>query len=124
MKVSGFYAGKAKNVQEMVIISDHTFDELVDHGFTFTNRGATAPVTLTLPPAKPGMKVKGYVGAACDFRMKPAACDYVALPSSGAYGAADKYISADAVGESVELYCEETGKWSVRNYIGTWTKES
>lgn len=121
---ASFHAHKAKNNNERVITADYTYNEFTDSGYKFTNKGATSAVELQLPSAKPGMQVKAYVGAACPFRLQPASEQYVALPSTGAYGAADKYISADAIGESVHLFCEETGKWSVKTYIGTWTKES
>ncbi len=47
----------------------------------------------------------------------------IALPSTGAQGAAGKYLSADAVGEWVRLLCVKAGQWQVAGYAGTWTAE-
>jgi hypothetical protein len=124
MRTSGYDAGKNKNVQVKVITDDYTFDEYTDGGYAFSNKGATSAIEMMIPAAKPGRKFTAYVDTACPFRLQPQSGEYIALPSTGAYGTADKYISADAAGEQVTLICRETGKWAAKDYTGTWTKES
>lgn len=95
-----------------------------ENGTVHTNKGASGAITLALPAAVVGMRFDFYVNAAQELRIDPSGTETIALPSSGAQGAAGKYLSADAVGEWVSLRCMETGKWSVIGYFGTWTAES
>lgn len=61
--------------------------------------------------------------AAQELRIDPSGSETIALPSTGAQGAAGKYLSADAVGEWVRLLCVKAGQWQVAGYAGTWTAE-
>lgn len=93
-------------------------------GIFVSNAGASGAATFTLPAAVVGMRVAGVVEAAQELRLDPNGTETIALPSSGVQGAAGKYLTADAVGEKVELICLTTGTWDVVSYSGTWTAES
>ena len=88
-----------------------------------SNAGATGAATFTLPAAVVGMRVTANVEAAQELRLDPNGTETIALPSSGVQGAAGKYLTADAVGERVQLVCFTAGTWDVIDYTGTWTAE-
>jgi hypothetical protein len=95
-----------------------------ENGQCFTNTGASGTITLSLPAATAGMHYKFYVGAAQQLRIDPNGNETISLPSTGVAGAAGKYLVADAVGETVYLYCANAGTWAVMGYTGTWTAEA
>lgn len=89
-----------------------------------TNVGAGAAVTYALPAAEVGMRVTAIVKAAQELRLDPNGTETIALPSTGVQGGAGKYLSADAVGESVVLVCTVAGTWDALGPVdGTWTAE-
>lgn len=92
-------------------------------GGVFTNEGATGAAVFALGPAAVGVELTFFVMAAQELRIDPSGTETIALPSSGAQGAAGKYLSADAVGEWVRLLCVKAGQWQVTGYAGTWTAE-
>jgi len=92
-------------------------------GSVHTNTGAAGTITLILPAATVGLEFYFYVGAAQELRLDPNGTETISLPSTGVAGAAGKYLSADAVGETVHLLCGKAGTWSVMGYTGTWTAE-
>lgn len=95
-----------------------------ENGAGFTNAGASGAVTLTLPAATPGLHYHFRVSAAQELRIDPNGTETISLPSTGVPGAAGKYLSADAVGETVHLVCAVAGSWSVIGHTGTWTAEA
>jgi hypothetical protein len=95
-----------------------------DSGTTFTTVGAGAAVTFAMPAATLGLRYKFRVGAAQELRIDPNGTETIALPSTGVQGAAGKYLTADADGESVSIECTKTGQWTVFGYTGTWTAEA
>ncbi len=90
----------------------------------FTNEGDAGVQVLSLPAATVGLEFEFHLMAAQEMRIDPSGTETIALPSSGAQGAAGKYLSADAVGEWVRLKCLKAGQWQVVGYAGTWTAES
>ena len=96
----------------------------VDNGKLFTTTGATGAVTFALPPATVGQRYSFAVGAVQELRIDPNGTETIALPSTGAQSAEGKYITADAVGEYVDIVCVVAGDWNVTSYIGTWTAEA
>jgi hypothetical protein len=64
------------------------------------------------------------VQAAQELRIDPNGTETSALPSSGAQGAAGKYLTADAVGEHLHLVCIVAGTWNRAEYAGTWAHEA
>lgn len=89
----------------------------------FTNEGATGAAVFALGPAAVGVELTFVVMAAFELRIDPSGTETIALPSSGAQGAAGKYLTADAVGEWVRLLCVKAGQWQVVGYAGTWAHE-
>lgn len=92
-------------------------------GGVFTNEGAEGAAVFALGPATVGVELTFVVMAAQELRIDPSGTETIALPSSGAQGAAGKYLTADAVGEWVRLLCVKTGQWQVAGYLGTWAHE-
>lgn len=95
-----------------------------DNGAIYANTGAGAAKTYSLPAAVAGLNYLFCVNAAQELRIDPNGSETIGLPSTGAQGAAGKYLTADAVGEWVKIICIETGKWYVVGYAGTWTAEA
>jgi len=95
------------------------------YGVIVANVGASAATTFVLPSAKPGMRVRAIVKSAHELRLDPFGTETIGLPSTGVQGAAGKYITADALSESVELVCVVVGTWDPFGATdGTWTAEA
>lgn len=92
-------------------------------GTYHTNVGASGAITFVLPAATVGLRYGFGVGAAQELRVDPNGSETMSLPSSGVPGAAGKYLTADAIGENLEVVCLIAGNWSVKSYTGTWTSE-
>ena len=95
-----------------------------ESGKTFTTVGAGGAVTFALPAAVVGLKYRFRVGAAQELRIDPNGTETIALPSTGVQGAAGKYLTADADGETVDIECTKAGQWSVFGFTGTWAHEA
>ena len=95
-----------------------------ESGSIHTNTGASGAITIVLPAATVGLEYFFRVGAAQELRIDPNGTETISLPSTGVPGAAGKYLTADAVGETVHLVCCAAGSWSVMGYTGTWTAEA
>jgi hypothetical protein len=92
-------------------------------GSVHTSKGASGTIALVLPAATVGLEYFFYVGAVQELRIDPNGSETISLPSSGAAGAAGKYLTANAIGETVHLLCCEAGTWAVMGFTGTWTAE-
>lgn len=92
-----------------------------DNGKLFTNAGASGAITFALPAAKAGMNFKFAVRVAQELRIDPNGTETISLPSTGVPSAAGAYIVADAIGETVDIFCPADGTWAVAGYTGTWT---
>jgi hypothetical protein len=78
-------------------------------------------VTLTLPDSAPqGTTFTFAVQAAQQLRVDPGSA--AIRDDSGQ--AADKYKSADAIGECITLVADENGDWVTIAKNGTWTEEA
>lgn len=137
-----FYVGKcvqAKVNGDLVVLTDlnaprtrktveaHTADDTLtalESGTCHTTTGAGGAVVLTLPAAVVGLEFFFMVGAAQELRLDPNGTETIALPSTGVAGAAGKYLTANAAGESVHIMCCVAGSWAVMGYTGTWTAEA
>jgi hypothetical protein len=102
--------------------ADYTV-KTTENGTGFTTTGAAGTVVLSLPAATVGLHYYFYVNAVQELRIDPNGTETISLPSSGAPGAAGKYLTANAVGESVHLMCPVAGTWACVGYTGTWTAE-
>lgn len=110
-----------------MFVEAHTADDTLlaaeMYGSIHTSVGAAGTVVLTLPAAVVGMHAMFRVGAAQELRLDPNGTETIALPSTGVQGAAGKYLTANADGETVHLVCDKAGQWSVYGFTGTWTAE-
>jgi hypothetical protein len=97
---------------------------LTENGTGFRTTGAAGAVTFALPAATVGLRYFFYVDAVQELRIDPNGTETISLPSTGVPGAAGKYLTANAVGESVYLVCPVTGTWACMGYTGTWTAEA
>lgn len=108
-------------------IEHHTANDtltVLENGTVHTNKGASGAITLTLPAATVGHHFYFYVGAAQELRIDPNGTETISLPSTGVAGAAGKYLTANAIGETVHLMCCEAGTWAAFGFTGTWTAEA
>lgn len=113
--------------QGLIGVTAHTANFTLtgdDNGTAHTNTGASGAIVAALPVATVGLNFYFGVGAAQELRLDPNGTETISLPSTGVPGAAGKYLSADAIGESVRLVCVKAGNWSVLGFTGTWTAES
>lgn len=94
-----------------------------ENGSGFTSVGAGGAITFAMPAALVGMHYYFYVGAAQELRIDPNGTETISLPSDGIPGAAGKYLTANAIGETVHLMCAKAGTWACMGYTGTWTAE-
>lgn len=92
-----------------------------ESGSVHTNLGATGTITLTLPASAPEGTVFIFaVQAAQQLRIDPGAA--AIRDSSGQ--TADKYKSADAIGECLTVVADSNGDWATIAKNGTWTEEA
>ncbi|HYE20972.1 MAG TPA: hypothetical protein VEA69_21175 [Tepidisphaeraceae bacterium] len=108
-------------------VEAHTADDTLtaaESGSVHTNNGAAGAITLTLPAAVTGLEFFFGVREAQELRLDPDGTETISLPSNGVPGAAGKYLTANAAGETVHLMCVEDGTWAVMGYTGTWTAEA
>jgi hypothetical protein len=92
-----------------------------DSGRTFSTVGAGGTVVFSLPAAVPGLKYRFYVGAVQELRIDPNGSETMCLPSTGVIQAAGAYLTANAIGETVDIQCVVAGSWAAFGYAGTWT---
>ena len=94
---------------------------VAESGSVHTNLGATGTVTLTLPASAPAGTVFHFaVQAAQELRIDPG----TAAIRDDSGQTADKYKSADAVGECITLVADSNGDWATVAKNGTWTEET
>jgi hypothetical protein len=87
-----------------------------------SNKGASGTVMLTLPSdATAGCIFHYDVMAAYEFRILPVGG---AVYINGAKQSDDKYITANAVNESVTLVSVGDNDWFAKNAEGTWTVQA
>jgi len=112
---------EAGGVKKMV--EAHTADDTLtaaESGSVHTNLGATGTVTLTLPASAPQGTVFTFaVQAAQELRVDPG----TATIRDDSGQTADKYKSADAIGECLTLIADSNGDWATIAKNGTWTEE-
>lgn len=115
---------QAPKVINATAATDIAYADALYGGVVVANNGASAAVTFNLPEAIPGMRVSAVLKAAQELRLNPQDTETIALPSTGVQQAAGKYITADALSESVQLVCIIAGTWdAVGATDGTWGVE-
>ena len=113
--------GQARRVVEAHTVADTL--TVAESGSVHTTDGASGTVLFTLPAAVPGLEYFFKVGVAFELRIDPDGSETIALPSTGVQGAAGKYLTANADGETVHILCSTAGEWDVYGFTGTWTAE-
>lgn len=112
-------AGGTKNT-----IEAHTSDDTLtaaESGSVHTNFGATGIVTLTLPASAPAGTVFTFaIQAVQELRVEPG----TATIRDDSGQTADKYKSADAIGECLMVVADSNGDWVTIAKNGTWTEEA
>lgn len=109
------------------VVEAHTAGDTLttaESGSVHTNAGASGAIVIALPAAVVGLEYFFGVRAAQELRIDPNGTETISLPSTGVPGAAGKYLTADAVGETVHLMCVAAGSWAVMGFTGTWTAEA
>jgi len=105
-------------------IEAHTGDDTLaeaESGSIHSNLGATGAITLTLPTAASAGTVFTFaVQAAQELRIDPG----TAAIRDDSGQTADKYKSADAVGECMTVVADSNGDWATIAKTGTWTEEA
>ena len=105
-------------------IEAHTANDTLteaESGSVHTNLGAGGAVTLTLPgSASEGVVFTFAVQAAQELRIDPG----TATIRDDSGQTADKYKSADAIGECISLAADGNGDWVTIAKSGTWTEEA
>ncbi|MHC4459930.1 MAG: hypothetical protein ACYS6W_02075 [Planctomycetota bacterium] len=113
---------EAGGVKKMIEV--HTADDTLtapESGSVHTNLGAVGTVTLTLPASAPQGTVFTFaVQAAQELRVDPG----TATIRDDCGQTADKYKSADAIGECLRLIADSNGDWVTIAKNGTWTEEA
>lgn len=107
-------------IEVTVHTADYTLTALMS-GTCHSSKGAAGAITATLPTAVVGLRYQFYVGAAQEHRVDPAGSEVMQLPGTGANQTGGAYLTANAVGETLEIACFEAGVWSVVSSVGTWT---
>ncbi len=105
-------------------IEAHTNDDTLaeaESGSVHSNLGATSAVTLTLPAsASAGTVFTFAVQAAQELRVDPG----TATIRDDSGQTADRYKSANAIGECLTLVADSNGDWAAIAKNGTWTEEA
>jgi hypothetical protein len=105
-------------------IEAHTGDDTLtadESGSIHTNLGAGATVTLTLPASAPEGAIFYFaVQAAQELRIDPG----TATIRDDSGQTADKYKTANAIGECLTLVADSNGDWNTISKHGTWTEEA
>jgi hypothetical protein len=105
-------------------IEAHTADDTLtveESGSVHTNLGASGTVTLTLPASAPeGTTYIFAAQATHELRVDPG----TATIRDDSGQTADKYKTANAIGECLKLVADSSGDWSTIAKHGTWTEES
>ena len=105
-------------------IEDHTADDTLtesESGSVHTNSGANGAITITLPSsASKGVHYWFSVQAAQELRIDPG----TATIRDDCGQTADKYKTANAIGECIHLAANSSGDWVTISKYGTWTEEA
>ena len=101
-------------------IADDTLKEN-ESGSVHSNLGATGTVTLTLPASvSKGVHYYFAVQAAQELRIDPG----TATIRDDSGQTADKYKTANAIGECIHIVADANGDWETISKHGTWTEEA
>jgi hypothetical protein len=92
--------------------SDHTLEE-TEAGQVFTNEGASATVTFTLPPCTSGLKYPFAVVVAHSLVISRDGSDTIG-------GSAASSLTGTGIGSMIVLRGTDSGIWLIESQTGTW----
>lgn len=126
--IENAYSGLAYRVNWLISArldsEAHTADDTLkinESGSVHSNMGATGAVTLTLPAsATRGTHFYFTVQAAQELRIDPG----TATIRDDSGQTADKYKTANAIGECIHIIADANGDWETISKYGTWTEEA
>ena len=105
-------------------IEAHSSDDTLtaaESGSVHSNLGATGTITLTLPASAPAGTIFTFaVQVAQELRIDPG----TATIRDDSGQTADKYKSANAIGECLTVVADTNGDWATIAKNGTWTEEA
>jgi len=114
----------SRDCEEWSEIEEHTANDtltVAETGTAHSNLGASGAITLTLPASAPaGTKFAFAVQAAQELRVDPGSATI--RDDSGQ--TANKYKTANAIGECLMLVADSNGDWATISKYGTWTEEA
>lgn len=115
------------NSEECVFVERQTNATLTVAGSNskaiYQSAHATNAITFQLPAAILGMEFSFAVGVDTkECRIQPASGESIAI--DGAQQTADKYITANAINETITLKCIVPGQWEDYFKGGTWAAEA
>lgn len=90
-----------------------------DYGAWFTNKGAVAPIIFTLPPAVEGASAGFSVSAA--FNLRVLATGGAIIRNASDISIPNGHFDSTQPGATLDLFCQETGKWTTKSITGGWT---
>lgn len=108
------------NGQQVLNVTSHATAFTLTAADNGTAHVSTDAIAATLPDATPGLWYLFIVGAAQELTITPASGETIS-GTDGVPGSADATLVADAIGETIELFCAVAGSWRVASYTGTWT---
>lgn len=118
-EVTGMIYGKPVSNIQHLSSATHNLTQY-QAGTILTNLGSGGLVVANLPQTvKAGSPYKFVLMEANEMRIDPGAAGAIYI--NGAKQADNAYISADAIGESVEVIADGNGDWPSINAIGTWS---
>lgn len=92
------------------------------YGGVITNEGASGTVTLSLPPAKAGMRLTVYALAAQEIELDPDGTELINF-AGGVAGDIVSNVTTPAIDDSITIICVEDGEWLVESFNGDWADE-
>ena len=96
---------------------------VLESGKVITNLGAAGAIEIGLPQtAGAGIFYRFVVMVAQELRIAPGAAGAIYI--AAAKQTDDKYITANAIAESVDLVSDGNGDWIARSPVGTWGVEA
>lgn len=105
-------------------IEAHTSSDTLresESGSVHSNLGATGAITFTLPSsAVKGTHYRFAVQAAQELRIDPG----TATIRDDSGQTADKYKTANAIGECIHIVADANGDWQTISKYGTWVEEA
>ena len=121
MNGSGYQVVKNKRKDVKIVTDGYSFEEHLDEGITYSNKGATGAIEVVLPDAIVGREIGILVETAESFKFVSRADSLLpTAENDGTTLAAAKILSAEVVGSNLRLGCVVANSWMVIDMNGAW----